>query len=118
MWKVEGTANQYMDFDGTIWHDIGEGHYWSTIVCGSIKFRDQWCGINESHWHKAKLAQGIKERCVGYVAFTGFDRTEGPLWTKTGDENSLTLAPSVHCDEAKGGCGSHGWIQNGRWKEA
>lgn len=28
----------------------------------------------------------------------------------------LTLTPSVHCNPAKGGCGWHGFITDGKWR--
>ncbi len=27
----------------------------------------------------------------------------------------LTLSPSLYCDPARGGCGAHGFVQDGRW---
>jgi len=38
----------------------------------------------------------------------------GATWTVVQRE-PLTLSPSLHCDQALGGCGMHGFIQNGRW---
>jgi len=39
---------------------------------------------------------------------------EGATWVVV-QRNPLTLAPSLHCDMARGGCGMHGWVQNGMW---
>lgn len=27
----------------------------------------------------------------------------------------LTLSPSLYCDPARGGCGAHGFVRDGRW---
>jgi hypothetical protein len=40
-----------------------------------------------------------------------------PRWVVQSWE-PLTLAPSLLCDPAKGGCGDHGWIKQGRWQRA
>ena len=38
----------------------------------------------------------------------------GHAWTRTGDTfDTLTLKPSIYRNEAKGGCGWHGFITNG-----
>lgn len=39
----------------------------------------------------------------------------GSCWTWTGsaESNLLTASPSLHCLKEKGGCGFHGWLQNG-----
>lgn len=83
------------------------------IVQGAGPHENQWCGIIDAHTDK----RDNTKRCSGYVAFEGFDR-EKPIWKKTGDTfETLTLSPSIHCDEAKHGCGSHGYIENGKWRE-
>jgi hypothetical protein len=38
----------------------------------------------------------------------------GETWTVVQRE-PLTLAPSLHCDPALGGCGMHGFISQGKW---
>lgn len=39
----------------------------------------------------------------------------GPFWQRTGETfETLTLAPSILRDRAKGGCGWHGFIREGQ----
>lgn len=39
----------------------------------------------------------------------------GSCWTWTGsaEDGTLTASPSLHCVAESGGCGYHGWLQNG-----
>lgn len=39
---------------------------------------------------------------------------QGSVWNVT-QRDPLTLFPSVHHTTEKGGCGWHGWLQNGVW---
>lgn len=34
-------------------------------------------------------------------------------WTGSAARGTLTASPSLHCIESAGGCGFHGWLQNG-----
>lgn len=34
-------------------------------------------------------------------------------WTGSAEDNLLTAHPSLHCQKEFGGCGYHGWLQNG-----
>jgi hypothetical protein len=34
-------------------------------------------------------------------------------WTGTPEDGTLTASPSLHCVKEWGGCGWHGWLQNG-----
>lgn len=38
-----------------------------------------------------------------------------PVWTVQ-SLDPLTISPSVHCTVERGGCGAHGFIENGRWR--
>ena len=56
----------------------------------------------------------------GYVDFSnptdgGPPHTkDGPTWERAGDDfATISLSPSILRDQAKGGCGWHGWIKNG-----
>lgn len=63
-------------------------------------------GLIESH----RLPDG--RWCSGSVAFKG--NGDGfPEWTVILEE-PLTLTPSILCRS----CGSHGWIEGGRWRPA
>ena len=109
--------NIVQDFHGCLWYDLGDGQrFFCKIVSGSNdpQLRDQWCGIDFSHPDK----RDPSKRCMGYLGFKGFRDDGHAVWTKTGDENTLTLSPSIHCDLTKGGCGEHGFIENSRWRNA
>lgn len=34
-------------------------------------------------------------------------------WTGSAEDGTLTASPSLYCQESLGGCGWHGWLQNG-----
>lgn len=55
---------------------------------------------------------------VGYLPFRGRGRDGGqrPSWTWDGNKEKPTLAPSIHSDKAKGGCGWHGHLTAGIFK--
>lgn len=101
-----------LDPHGDKWISLGSGHVACEIVYGPA---NEWCGIDDSHIDK----RDPTKRCMGYVGFKGVkDYERDPSWTRTGDSiQTLTLSPSVHCSVEKGGCGSHGYIENGKWRE-
>ena len=43
----------------------------------------------------------------------------GSCWTWTGsaEDGTLTASPSLHCPKNKGGCGFHGWLENGELRD-
>lgn len=62
------------------------------------------------------------KRCEGAVLFdTPENRRDGnperPVWQVESLE-PLTLSPSIFKNPAKGGCGLHGFIKQGRWVPA
>jgi hypothetical protein len=66
---------------------------------------------------------GYVYACVGCGSISGLHLHgrvgEGPRWrVESGDPgrpSSLTLAPSILHDPAKGGCGWHGWLREGHF---
>lgn len=73
---------------------------------------DTLVGIIEWH-HKPDGTE-----CGGAVMFVkGTGEPERPIW-QVESLDPLTIHPSVHCTPDKGGCGSHGWIKQGRWTNA
>lgn len=40
-----------------------------------------------------------------------------PAWEMTGTREAPTLSPSIIHDKAKGGCGWHGWLRDGVFRE-
>lgn len=102
--------------------DIGSGH-WYTFIYGKpddwpndgsffaqSEIRGDLVGIIEQHWKP-----GTEELCGGMVYFK---QIEGrPCWV-VNSLDPLDISPSVLCSPDKGGCGSHGWIRQGRWEEA
>lgn len=61
-------------------------------------------------------------RCGGSVGFChptnpSERESQRPTWTVE-SLDPLTLSPSILCAPDKGGCGSHGFIKQGRWVEA
>lgn len=65
---------------------------------------------------------GTGEPCQSHVTFDGpvQRRLEpnAPVWRIEAGWDSLTLHPSILCNPARGGCGLHGYIRNGRWEPA
>lgn len=66
------------------------------------------------------VTTGLIIRCPGCNAKSAMDidseafKFEGPSWTIK-SKDPLTLHPSVHHTKEKGGCGWHGWLQDGKW---
>lgn len=63
---------------------------------------------------------GDGAECEGFVGFdtpAGRLSPERPHWIVEQVE-PLTLSPSILMDPAKGGCGLHGFIRDGRWVSA
>lgn len=60
------------------------------------------------HWTTASNCPRTPEGCAHEKAHTS-------CWTWTGsaEEGTLTASPSLFSVEALGGCGWHGWLQNG-----
>src|SRR6266702_940564 len=106
--------------------DLGGGHWFQWITgdperypTDDSRFRD-WpgsdgrnlVGIIEGH------LRPDGRQCEGFVSFVrGLSEPERPTWTVLSLE-PLRIDPSVHCVKEKGGCGSHGWIHDGRWTDA
>jgi hypothetical protein len=103
-------------------HDLGGGH-WSTFV----SFREEDhpgapvpAGL--IHWHPKPGTTGRtnRERCGGVIFWwlpEGDQWRSRPRW----DLHALDpihVEPSLLCTPGKGGCGSHGWIRDGKWAAA
>jgi hypothetical protein len=52
-----------------------------------------------------------------WVARHQVSSQDGEVWTVASPE-PLTLHPSLHCDPSTGGCGAHGFVTNGAWRDA
>lgn len=99
-------------------HDLGDGHsfVWLHDQGGRV------IGIIENH-PKGPDARPGALHCGGYVAWVPRDQQSGTTpWAANhqlvaggpGDEEHLTLAPSLACRN----CPSHGFIRDGRWVPA
>lgn len=117
-------------------HDLGSGHYFTWLVgdpathptddARLLDWDDEGytlVGIIESHpagpaHDGARVAAFDEGMCGGAVMFVpATGEPERPIWQVV-SLVPLHIEPSVHCTPDKGGCGSHGWIRDGRWVEA
>ncbi len=59
-------------------------------------------------------------RCPGCGSISALPLTDQgdrfPKWSKSGADELPTLSPSVFHTKDKGGCGWHGFLQEGIWK--
>lgn len=75
------------------------------------------------HWHPrpdgqpGDLDEGMCGGAVLFVRSTSPSEAQRPIW-ELHSLDPLHLEPSILCNAAKGGCGSHGWIRDGRWVPA
>lgn len=87
------------------------GEHWYVKV---VDKNDAWIGINE--WHRHGKTGKI---CGGWVPFrtpaTDGYSTKRDRWDVSSYE-PLTMSPSLAC--AMPDCGSHGFIENGAWRDA
>lgn len=100
-------------------HDLGDGHSFIWICDRSGKA----IGLMEHHMPGPDARPGAKY-CGGYVCWTPADKQDvATPWRASnhqllaggpGDEQHLTLAPSLACRN----CPSHGFIRDGKWTEA
>lgn len=107
--------------------DLGSGHSFQyvtgheqqtpySVTTADGVTHENLIGIIE--WHL-----DLDEReCGGSVLFAGYartrpDGTKGPEW-QVNSLDPLDLSPSIHCHPDSGGCGSHGYIREGRWVDA
>jgi hypothetical protein len=100
-------------------HDLGDGHSFVWILDRS----GQAVGLMEHHPKGPNATPGALY-CGGYVCWTPADEQDvATPWTASnhqlvagglGDEQHLTLAPSLACRH----CPSHGFIRGGRWVPA
>jgi hypothetical protein len=100
-------------------HDLGAGHSFVWILDRSGKA----IGLMEHHPKGPDSTPGALY-CGGYVCWTPADEQDvAAPWKASnhqllagcpGDEQHLTLAPSLACRN----CPSHGFIRDGRWVDA
>jgi hypothetical protein len=103
-------------------YDLGSGHSFTWLgghEGTTTPYSTAWpdgvehenlVGIIE--WHHTQAG----ESCGGSLMFEGADDDPGrPHWTVVSLE-PLELAPSIACTSP--GCGSHGYIRDGRWVDA
>jgi hypothetical protein len=95
------------------WHgsDAIAGYALGCVKCGDV------------HYWTTALNCSQPKRSYTYVDRDGTTKTgyadyhsgNGSCWTWTGsaEGGTLTASPSLHCLADKGGCGYHGWLQNG-----
>ena len=83
---------------GGYWFDCGLDHHIALMVYHRCEDRTKhlggWC-IHGVFW----------ERPEGY---------DGPVWQRTGDDEHLTISPSILCLI----CKDHGYIRGGKWERA
>jgi hypothetical protein len=77
------------------WIDVGNGHRIQLLENGGLIWE-----------HDAMPGYWVSRHQVSSV--------KGEVWTVQSLE-PLTLNPSLHCAEATGGCGMHGFVVQGRW---
>lgn len=51
-----------------------------------------------------------KVSSIAFVRLGDYD-----VWSWNGNREKPTTKPSIHCNPAKGGCGWHGWLTDGRF---
>ena len=111
---------------------LGAGHSFTWLVgdpeshpTDDARFL-RWRGQDETlvgiiHWHPrpdARPGDLDGGRCGGAVMFVrGESEPERDVWAVHSLE-PLHVEPSILCNAAKCGCGSHGWIRDGRWVPA
>lgn len=93
--------------------DLGNGHWFTFFGFHDDRHYDapEHAGIIDWHYDKNGHV------CGGAVHFWRPPGEEGPIWQVHGFD-PLTVMPSIHCTPEKGGCGSHGWIRDGKWEDA
>lgn len=93
--------------------DLGDGHWALPVTCAAHP-EEGTTGYIEGH---KRPDDGTD--CEGSVMLKGHGhgkRADGsniPEWERVKD-SPLTLTPSVLCTD----CGAHGWIKDGKWKDA
>lgn len=113
-------------------HDLGSGHWFTFIVGDAESYPttderlldwndtgDTLVGIIHGHPRPAdRPGNGYARYCSGAVLFVrGRSEPDRPTWQVHSIE-PLHIEPSVLCAPDKGGCGTHGWIRDGRWVPA
>lgn len=83
----------------SLWVDAGSGHRVQVLADGEVLWEHP---TPEGY-------QGFPSR-IHQVS-----PREGERWTVV-CADPLSLAPSLHCDPALGGCGAHGFVTGGRWQ--
>jgi Family of unknown function (DUF6527) len=86
-----------------------EIHGWTTATnCGSRRALPEW--------EYTDPTTGVKSMKPG--GFTCDHSGVGSCWNWQGsaEDNAMTASPSLWCQEEKGGCGWHGWLQNGEMR--
>lgn len=114
--------------------DLGApGHSFTWVVGDADRFPTddarllRWHGGDETligiiHWHPRADGKSIKGQdgaagCGGGVYFvrgSGESEANRPIWQVL-SLDPLHLEPSLLCTPGKGGCGSHGFIRDGKW---
>lgn len=79
----------------SIWVDVGSGHRVQVLDGGGVL------------WEHDTLPGYWRPRHQ-------ISPKDGATWTVVQRE-PLTLSPSLHCATENGGCGAHGFVQNGKW---
>ena len=77
------------------WIDVGSGHQVQLLADGGVL----WEHVTlPGYWRPRHQVSPV----------------DGQTWAVEQRE-PLTLSPSLHCDPARGGCGAHGFVRDGRW---
>lgn len=81
----------------------------------------QWADVGASHRVQLLADGGVlweHDTLPGYrVPRHQVSSRDGATWSVV-QAQPVTLAPSLHCDTALGGCGAHGFVRDGRWAPA
>jgi hypothetical protein len=77
------------------WIDVGSGHRVQLLADGAVLWEHDTLPGYRRPRHQVSPA-------------------DGETWAVVQRE-PLTLSPSLHCDPARGGCGAHGHVRDGRW---
>lgn len=74
-------------------------HYWTTATNCGTQYETSY----------------TDSKGVAHKSMTCTHSGEGSCWNWTGsaEEGTLSASPSLHCVKDLGGCGWHGWLQDG-----
>lgn len=103
------------EFKAQLWYDDADYTVLAPDCCYTrvVDKHGNWIGIHEWHMCKHGMSAGGVNFDTPEARKAYEHRPNGPFWEVRSWE-PLTIFPSVNCLT----CGHHGWIENGRWRDA